>query len=325
MHTHAHTHAHTRTHTCTHTCTHIHCAVGEKTAKIDPETQPPGTAQQPTPQPKSTPPPESAPPQSEPAQPEPAQPEPAHLTTLFEDSPQVSEPEHAEAPFQIGDRVESRFNELRYEGKSGIKYSMKYYLGVVKGVLKVDIGHRNRFTWKFIVEFDDGFEDEIEYTNKRTGVNNLRTSYAPVPDLPSPPSSPTPQSPVTSPVSPPPPTNPVSEQPPPKQPVVENPRPGQHETWVPIQLAQILFLDEKHVKCKLGHVSGYEWLMVVDPTDPNKIRSLRDGGVREKPRPYTKPKYPKEARALFGVSLGKDGEGRRMPIFNYTSKKVQTF
>ena len=79
------------------------------------------------------------------------------------------------------------------------------------------------------------------------------------------------------------------------------------------------------MRCKLGHVSGYEWLMVVDPTNPSRIMSLLDGGVREKPKPQTKPKFPKEARALFGVALGPDGKGRRMPMFNYTNKKVITF
>ena len=47
-------------------------------------------------------------------------------------------------------------------------------------------------------------------------------------------------------------------------------------------------------------------------------------GVREKPKPYTKPKHPQEARALFGVAL-KDGEGIRMPMFDYTDKKVKMY
>ena len=191
--------------------------------------------------------------------------------------------------------------------------------------------------WSFEIYFDEGFNEVVEYVTRRTNVHNVVASDEPLP-TPSPPPSPLPSSPPPSPppspitnATPSPATNatptgqipePPSLQQPLPQPTVSPTLPNQHETWVPIRLCQILFLDEKHVKCKLGHANGNEWLMVVDPDDPTKILSLKDGGVRQKPQPLTKPKHPQEARALFGVMLGPDGKGRRMPLCDYTNKKV---
>ena len=62
--------------------------------------------------------------------------------------------------------------------------------------------------------------------------------------------------------------------------------------------------------------------MSVDPEDPENIISLDNGGVKQEPQPETKTKHPKEARALFGVSMTEEGEGRRMPLFNYTGQTV---
>ena len=81
-------------------------------------------------------------------------------------------------------------------------------------------------------------------------------------------------------------------------------------------------LGAKSLRYRLGHANGYEWLMVVDPLDPRRIMPLKDGGVRQKPQPLTKPKHPTEARALFEVMLGTNGKGRRIPLCNYTDKKV---
>ena len=300
-----------------------------------PDPSPPDDAPQPTspsdeaPQPEPSPPDETPQPDASPSD-ETPQPDSSPSDEVPQPDPSPADektPEHPDAPFQVGDRVRSRYNQ-------GARYSKDFFLGVVHHVLKIDIGRRNRFLWKFIVQFDDGSTDEVDYTNRISGVNNIRYSNEPFPDPPTPPPSPIPapdDSPVVdpAPTQPPPPSNPteattLSPTPSPSQPTVTNPRPGQHPTWVSIQLPQILFLDEKHVKCKLGHVSGYEWLMVLDPTDPNKLRSLKHGGVREKPKPYTKPKHPKEARALFGVGLDKDGNGMKMPMFDYTDKKVNT-
>ena len=240
---------------------------------------------------------------------------------------------YPDSPFKIDDRVESR-----YKGKGREQYSKEFYFGIISKIRRE--GPTRRPYWWFTVQFDDGCVQEVQYAS-RVGTYNVRASNEPFPPTPpptpppSPTSSPTP-SPTHSPCtqSTPVPTEPSAaiassqsdpDESAPAQPIVQNPVAGQHETWVPLRLEQILFLDEKHVRCKLGHVSGYEWLMVVDPTNPSRIMSLLDGGVREKPKPQTKPKFPKEARALFGVALGPDGKGRRMPMFNYTNKKVITF
>ena len=76
---------------------------------------------------------------------------------------------------------------------------------------------------------------------------------------------------------------------------------GQDPEWFPLSIYQILFVDEKHLKCKLGLCNGYEWIMCVDPTDPEKLLAEKDGGVHQPAQPYTKPKYENETRGVFGV------------------------
>ena len=116
----------------------------------------------------------------------------AHLPLDVSPLPLVNNPEHPGAPFQIGDRVRSRYDVLRSQQNEGTRYSKDFFLGVVKQVFKIDIGRRNRFQWKFVVEFDAGFEREAEYTNRTTGVNNLRSSNEPFPPTPPPSPAPTP-------------------------------------------------------------------------------------------------------------------------------------
>ena len=79
------------------------------------------------------------------------------------------------------------------------------------------------------------------------------------------------------------------------------------------------------MKCKLGRANGYEWIMCVDPTDPHKLLAKKLGGVHQPAEPYTKPKYENEARALFGVSMTLDREGKRMDPFSYTGWTVMFF
>ena len=62
--------------------------------------------------------------------------------------------------------------------------------------------------------------------------------------------------------------------------------------------------------------------MCVDPDDPDTILHEKDGGVLQESQPETKPKHPKDVRALFGVMMTAAGVGLRMPLFNYTGKMV---
>lgn len=286
----------------------------------------------PSPVPTSSPTPESVPsPSPSPVPSPPQSPDPS--------PPPAPQFEFPDAPFQIGDRVESRCKrDSRNRKIRTAIYSSDKFLGVVSEVICIRKQTQRRpSVWAFNICFNEGFSEVVDYLTARTTVHNVVASDEPLP-TPSPPPSPLPSSPPPSPppspitnATPSPATNatptgqipePPSLQQPLPQPTVSPTLPNQHETWVPIRLCQILFLDEKHVKCKLGHANGNEWLMVVDPDDPTKILSLKDGGVRQKPQPLTKPKHPQEARALFGVMLGPDGKGRRMPLCDYTNKKV---
>lgn len=289
------------------------------------ETSPTTTVLQPSPEPSPEPPPEPPP--------EPS-PEPSTEPSTEPLPEPEDEFEFPDAPFQIGDRVESRCKRDSKDRKIRTAiYSLDLYLGFVESVLCIKKAtNRRPAVWAFGVRFDEGFEEVVDYLTSRTGVHNVFSSDEPPPcisdDDPTPASDTTPE-PDTTPDPPQPAALPQTHIPAPPsvqqlpaQPTVTAPLPNQHETWVPIRLCRILFLDEKHVKCRLGHANGYEWLMVVDPLDPRRIMPLKDGGVRQKPQPLTKPKHPAEARALFGVMLGPDGKGRRMPLCNYTNKKV---
>lgn len=90
---------------------------------------------------------------------------------------------------------------------------------------------------------------------------------------------------------------------------------------MPLFLEQVLWVDEKHKKCRLGLANDHEWLFFIDP-QTGKLMRQEDGGVQEPPRPRTEGKFMNEARAVFGVSMTLDGQGKRMPLFDYSGKKV---
>ena len=229
-------------------------------------------------------------------------------------------------PFDIGSRVISR-------KKSGDTLTSQFHLGVVISLSQKKQRRRNRRRapeWQFLIRFDDQSEEIVDYILKRTQSCNVKHSDEPLPDPPAELAESSDEAELTDETDPP--HSVGQRQPTPAeiQRVLEPPPPprvtttidGQHETWYGLKLEQILFLDEKHVKCKLGLANGHEWLMCVDPNNPDHAMSLKNGGVRQEAQPITRAKYNKEARGLFGVYMTDDGVGRRIPVFNYTEKTV---
>ena len=227
-----------------------------------------------------------------------------------------------DAPFQIGDRVESR------RKRGGKLFGMERFPGIVVGVSK--IGTSRRSVFQFDIRFDDKYQETIPLTTKHTGVVNIiastRPLHPPTPPSPKspPPTLPSSQTQSTQPLPPPPlweppsllrgtVTEPTAPPTPPAPPT---------QTCIPVRLEQTLWLDEKHKKIVLGLANTFEWLLCVDPEDPGKLKPLSEGGVRQPEQPVTQAKYTDEARALFGVMMTHSREGRRMPLFNYTGKKV---
>ena len=95
--------------------------------------------------------------------------------------------------------------------------------------------------------------------------------------------------------------------------------------WQKIDRNQVLWVDEKHKKVRIGRANRHEWLFHVDPTDPTRLLSKAEGGVLEEERPCTKGKFMGECRGAFGVMRKfKDGSliGDRMKPFDYTNQKV---
>ena len=86
----------------------------------------------------------------------------------------------------------------------------------------------------------------------------------------------------------------------------------------------IVWWDEKHKQCKLGHTSKNESRVCVnaagEPTRP------LDGGEFPPWVPNTAVKYPGEARGMFGAAMrqGADGrlEGVKCEPYNYTGRTV---
>ena len=99
-----------------------------------------------------------------------------------------------------------------------------------------------------------------------------------------------------------------------------------HPLWPIIARLAVLWCDEKHKKIVIGPNNRHEWLFHVDPNDPDRYLSPKDGGVQQQPRASTRAKYMKECRGLFAVMAKQlaDGTcvGRRMEPFNYTGMKV---
>ena len=160
-----------------------------------------------------------------------------------------------------------------------------------------------RVTWSFRIQFDEGFEETVELVTKQSGVLNIQASNKPLPEPPTPPPTPPPASPATA-------DDDSAE------PLLPQHSPtftlhGKDPTWMSLSIYQILFVDEKHLRCKVGMCNSHEWIMCVDPADPGKLFEEKDGGVHQSAQPYTKPKYEKEIRGVFGVMMTRE-EGRRM-------------
>ena len=238
-----------------------------------------------------------------------------HTATLVgpQQVPGIDE-EYPDSPFQPNDRVDSR---CRQKGSRG-NYSSSSHLGVVMSVLKD--GTSRRVMWSYRIEFDEGFEETVELVTKGTGVVNVRSSNVPLPVQDPPPTPPPPTPPPTQSAT----TRPTSTPPKLPQYTPTLTLHGQHPSWIPVHIHQILFLDEKHLKCKLGMASDYEWIMCVDPENPDDLLPEEDGGVYQPSQPYTKPKYEQECRGVFGVMMTPE-EGRRMRPFNYTGLKVYIY
>ena len=224
----------------------------------------------------------------------------------------------------------------RYKGNASA-YSSGFFVDIVVNVIRE--GTTRRGWWKFAIKFDNGREEIVKYVAQNAGGYNIVSSTQPPPDLPPPrpspapppvtpaPPTPPPLPPLPSPVSTRAPATPLLCSPP-QQPQVVNAVPTNgaeltdEEQWPTVTICQILFLDEKHKRCCLGLANTYEWILCVDPDDPERLKSLTDGGVHESEQPETKPKYPKEGRALFGVMMTPDRKGRRINLFDYSERTV---
>ncbi len=92
----------------------------------------------------------------------------------------------------------------------------------------------------------------------------------------------------------------------------------------PLYLHGIVFWDEKHKQCTIGHSSKFESRLCLD--DDGNIALPADGGYFREYKPSFKVKYPKEARGLFGAAVKKDEDGNLIGVkckpFNYTSKTI---
>ena len=259
-------------------------------------------------------PPVPSPPDPSPPDPSPPDPSPPSDPTL--PPPPPESPLYPDAPFQVGDRVVSR----RKCGQT--IFSSNRFLGLVHDVIRS--GGRHSPVWSFKLRFNDGHEEIVEGVERRMGVKNIMSSTIPLPIAV-----------VEEPCVPESITTEPQVLPPPLRTYTTNLSPadvrklrefmlanGADPEWVPVYLQQVLWIDEKHMKCILGLANDFEWLFAVDPEDNDKPLALKNGGVREDAKPRTEGKYIQEARAVFGVSMTLDGEGRRMTLFNYTGKKV---
>ena len=90
----------------------------------------------------------------------------------------------------------------------------------------------------------------------------------------------------------------------------------------PLSLDKIAFWDEHHKKVRLGHASKWEMRYRLDENG-----GLSRDGELEPDKPTTSVKYPGEARGCFGVAMvsGRGNgmkQGKTLPPFNYTGKKV---
>jgi hypothetical protein len=90
-------------------------------------------------------------------------------------------------------------------------------------------------------------------------------------------------------------------------------------------LHELVLWDEHHRKQVLGCVSKFETRVSRHKTT-GKVASPEDGGEFPPRKPVVDPKYPKDARACFGVGMVRnaDGtyEGRRCAPYSYTGKTV---
>ena len=68
-----------------------------------------------------------------------------------------------------------------------------------------------------------------------------------------------------------------------------------------MQLQQIAFWDEKHMKIILGCCSKHEWRIPLGP-DGNYL-SEAEGGVYPEEMPVTSQKFAQECRGCFGVGM----------------------
>ena len=234
----------------------------------------------------------------------------------------TSPSEYPDAPFQLGDRVISRC-----KGAKGKRFSKNRYPGFIEVIHRS--GTRRRPDWSFTIEFDDGWEEVVPLVSrKHSGIHNILRS-----DLPPPSNDTSSDSDDAS-----------SDSGDDDEFDFEDEQSATDVTDVGtiptaaataasvtstepfhVCLSQILFLDEKHVKCKLGRCDRYEWIMCVDPENPKKLLAEKDGGVHQPAEPYTQPKYENEARALFGVMMTQEREGKRMIPFNYTNLRVRSY
>ena len=103
------------------------------------------------------------------------------------------------------------------------------------------------------------------------------------------------------------------------------------KAWVRMALEQIMFVDEKHMKCVLGNTSRKEWRFYVDKNtihDPDNYIFVEEddpNGELIARSPNTVGKFMKECRGVFGVMMKKPSrrfKGFTMKPYNYTGRKV---
>ncbi|KAJ1385737.1 hypothetical protein B484DRAFT_461248, partial [Ochromonadaceae sp. CCMP2298] len=93
----------------------------------------------------------------------------------------------------------------------------------------------------------------------------------------------------------------------------------------PVLAHALVFWDENHKQCILGHTSKYETLVARNPFD-NTPTAPQYGGVFPAKKSRTTVKFPEEARGCFGAAVRKRPEGTLEGVkatpFCYTGRKV---
>ena len=96
-----------------------------------------------------------------------------------------------------------------------------------------------------------------------------------------------------------------------------------------LKLCMVAFWDEHHKKMSIGASGsrigpGRPNVTVSFKRDANGRLDLSNGNYPSKRKVVMKVKYEKEVRFAFGVNKSEQGDGRKLPPFDYTGKKIIT-